>query len=146
MIFNLMKKLNNNFFSCLFTLTMLLFSGSMMAQTFNGGGNPQSIPVTGTGGFNCAGGPTTSIATASGLNAIDIVESVTINLTHSWDSDLDISLVAPSGASIDLSSDNGSLGDNYTNTIFMDGAPSITGGTAPFTGTYSPEQPLSTFR
>ena len=43
-----------------------------------------------------------------------------------------------------LSGGNGSAGDNYTNTVFVDSAAtSITVGTAPFTGSYQPEQPLT---
>ena len=60
---------------------------------------------------------------------------------------MDISLTSPAGTNIDLSSDNGSSGDSYTGTMFEDNGPDgpITGGIAPFIGTYSPEEPLSTF-
>ncbi|PIY05606.1 MAG: hypothetical protein COZ21_04045, partial [Bacteroidetes bacterium CG_4_10_14_3_um_filter_31_20] len=45
-----------------------------------------------------------------------------------------------------LSNQRGGGGDNYTNTVFRTGAyPSITTGTAPFTGTYLPETPLPKF-
>ncbi len=110
-----------------------------------GTGNPQPIPVTGTGGFPCVGGPTTSPATVSatgniGTNPGDYtLDSVEIDLNHTWDSDLSISLISPMGTSLDLSSGNGGSGDNYRNTIFMDGAPSITTGVAPFTGTFQAE-------
>jgi len=110
-----------------------------------GTGNPQSIPVTGTGGAGCAGGPTTSpanVATAGVIGAGGgqyTLDNVAINLTHTWDSDLSISLVSPMGTSLDLSSGNGGSGDNYTSTVFMDGAPSITTGAAPFTGTFEAE-------
>ncbi|OAD92257.1 hypothetical protein A7A78_08445 [Aequorivita soesokkakensis] len=110
-----------------------------------GTGNPQPIPVTGTGGFPCVGGPTTSPATVSatgniGTNPGDYtLDSVEIDLNHTWDSDLSISLISPMGTSLDLSSGNGGSGDNYRNTIFMDGAPSITTGVAPFTGIFQAE-------
>lgn len=86
----------------------------------------------------------------STLNVPDVLfptdVNVTINLTHTFDSDLDISLIAPNLVSIDLTSDNGGAGDNFTNTIFNDGAATaITAGSAPFTGSFRPEQPLSTF-
>jgi subtilisin-like proprotein convertase family protein len=65
------------------------------------------------------------------------------SITHPFDGDLDISLVTPY-FSRDLSSDNGSGGDNYTNTVFADsGTAVITSGTAPFTGIYRPEQELA---
>ena len=116
------------------------------AQTFTGMGNPQPVPVTGTGGFPCTGGPTTSVANVAALGSGPIgagqsflIDNVTIDITHTWDSDLDIELISPSGTVLDLSSDNGGLGDNYTNTVFMDGAPSITTGAPPFTGVFQPE-------
>ncbi len=48
--------------------------------------------------------------------------AVNLNVDHTWDADLDISLIDPQGTTIDLSSDNGGPGDNYTNTTFDDGA------------------------
>ena len=132
------------------TLTLLAFVATccmweVNAQTFIGGGNPQPIPVAGTGGFPCVGGPTTSVADASplatGVIGTDYeIDNVTINLTHTWDSDLEIDLISPDGTVWDLSSDNGGSGDNYTNTVFMDGNPSITTGAVPFTGTFEAEQ------
>lgn len=69
-----------------------------------------------------------------------------INLTHTWNSDLDIYLRGPDGTLVELSTDNGSSGDNYTNTIFDDEAAiAITAGTSPFAGTYRPEGLLSAF-
>jgi cysteine-rich repeat protein len=69
-----------------------------------------------------------------------------INFTHTWDSDLDISLKSPAGPFIDLTSGNGSSGDNYTNTV-LDSlcASPVTGGVAPFTGCFAPEQSLTAF-
>ena len=72
--------------------------------------------------------------------------NVTINITHTWAADLDITLTSPQGTVVELTSDNGSNGDNYTDTVFdqegTDGP--ITGGSAPFTGSYIPEGDLST--
>ncbi|MEZ4315290.1 MAG: MopE-related protein, partial [Polyangiaceae bacterium] len=70
-----------------------------------------------------------------------------LNITHSWDSDLDITLKSPQNTSIDVTSDNGSSGDNYSQTVFADacsGNP-VTSGVAPFNGCYSPEAALSAF-
>lgn len=70
--------------------------------------------------------------------------NATINITHTWDADLDIYLVHPDGTVVELSTDNGGSGDNYTNTTFDDSASTpVTGGTAPFTGTFRPEGSLS---
>ena len=58
------------------------------AQTFTGAGNPQPIPVTGTGGSPCVGGPTTSVANSTAVGTIGgnlQINAVTINLTHTFD-------------------------------------------------------------
>ena len=79
--------------------------------------------------------------------------NVAMNLTHTWDADLDIFLVSPAGKLVELSTDNGGSGDNYgsgnndctgTPTIFDDAAAtSIVGQPAPFAGTFKPEGQLS---
>jgi cysteine-rich repeat protein len=70
---------------------------------------------------------------------------VKLNITHTWDSDLDIFLASPAATNVELSTDNGSLNDNYTNTIFDQNClNSIVSGTAPFTGCFKPEGNLAT--
>ena len=84
-----------------------------------------------------------TISVSSAANASDIT-SVTVNITHTYCADLELTLYAPNGSSIDLSSDNGSSGNNYTNTVFIATAgTAITAGSAPFTGSYTPEQAFS---
>ncbi|WP_459209809.1 proprotein convertase P-domain-containing protein [Aquimarina rhabdastrellae] len=91
-----------------------------------------------------AGDVTTSVITVNDDVLIDDV-NVSINLTHTYVADLDIKLIAPNGTEVELSTDNGGPGDNYTNTVFDDQASTpITSGTAPFTGTFRPEGDLST--
>ena len=71
--------------------------------------------------------------------------NVTININHTFDGDLDIFLIGPNGTRVELTTDNGSSGQNYINTVFDDqAATSITAGTAPFTGSFKPEGLLST--
>jgi subtilisin-like proprotein convertase family protein len=75
-----------------------------------------------------------------------VVQRAAVRLTvaHTYDADLDISLVSPAGTTVNLSRDNGGANDNYTDTILDSACPtSITMGTAPFTGCFSPEQSLS---
>ena len=70
--------------------------------------------------------------------------NVRINIAHTYDSDLDISLISPAGTVIDLSSANGGSGDNFTNTFFdQDATTLITAGAPPFTGSFQPEGNLS---
>jgi subtilisin-like proprotein convertase family protein len=72
--------------------------------------------------------------------------NVRIQITHSYDADLDVVLVSPSGTEVKLFSDVGGFGDNFLDTILDDeAAVSIFSGTAPFTGSYRPEDPLSAF-
>jgi MYXO-CTERM domain-containing protein len=70
--------------------------------------------------------------------------NVTVNITHTWDSDLDISLIAPDGTEVELSTDNGGSSDDYTATVFDDDAvTAIVDGDAPFTGSFTPEGDLN---
>ena len=78
-------------------------------------------------------------ATVTGL-------SVGLNITHTWNSDMNIYLKAPNGTEIELSTGNGGFGDNYTNTVLSSNATTaITAGTSPFTGTFLPEGNLAQF-
>ncbi len=85
--------------------------------------------------------PGTSLGTDIQLNNVKLI------VKHTYAADLDISLESPSGITIELTSDNGSSGDNYgisdgTCSQYTDfnrcvGDP-ITSGTAPFIGSYIP--------
>jgi subtilisin-like proprotein convertase family protein/C1A family cysteine protease len=71
--------------------------------------------------------------------------NVTLNITHTWDADLDVFLISPQGTQVELFTDVGSSGDNFTGTILDDecAATPITSGTAPFTDCYQPEGSLA---
>ena len=72
--------------------------------------------------------------------------NVQLNITHTWTSDLRISLIAPSGTSVLLVAGEGSSGDHFKDTVFDDsGVKAIQGQAAPFTGTFKPEESLSKF-
>jgi len=79
------------------------------------------------------------------------LRSVCIRIDHTFTSDLDIYLKSPNGTSVELTTDNGSLGDNYgqgaTSTCFnMASTSNVTAGAAPFiAGPYLPEGNLNTF-
>lgn len=84
---------------------------------------------------------------AEGDRIVDL--NVWVRIDHTFDSDLAISL-SSAGHTVDLSSGNGSSGDNYgagdTPTVFDDAAAtSIVAGTAPFTGSFRPEESLNPF-
>ena len=87
-----------------------------------------SINITGITGANIGANP---------------IVSVCLDIDHTFTADLDISLQCPNGTIINLTSDNGGGGNNYTGTCFTAAGPPITGGNAPFTGDFSPEDPLT---
>ena len=100
---------------------------------------PVSIPD------NNATGADSVIDFASNLVNIDDV-NVTVNITHTFTGDLILTLTSPGGTSVILSNRNGGSGEDYTSTVFDDdGATPISSGSAPFTGTFSPDNPLSAF-
>lgn len=118
-----------------FLAAALLIAGFASAQTYNGSGG--AIPDVTTTDFPL---------TVTGLSpaAIDTLnhglETVCINLTHTYDSDLEIRLIAPDGTDVLLSSGQGGGGDDYTNTCFnIFASASITAGAPPFTGTFKPQ-------
>ncbi|WP_040248693.1 proprotein convertase P-domain-containing protein, partial [Psychroserpens mesophilus] len=127
----------------LFFLTFL-FLGPFLTfgQTFSGT----------TGNIDDNNCPTTNDFTASVsgvgvLGTTKFFNEVVINITHSFDGDLEMTLIAPGGSpSVVLSSNNGGGGDNFTDTHFRsDATSSITSGSAPFTGNYRPEGDLTAF-
>ncbi|MCA6362229.1 MAG: CotH kinase family protein [Bacteroidetes bacterium] len=107
----------------------------LRAQTYNGTGG--AINDLAVNSFNCnvSGlSPATIDTAAFGL------ETVCINLTHTYDGDLLIELLAPDSTTITLSREQGGSGDNFTNTCFNETAStSITLGSPPFTGSYVPQ-------
>ncbi len=118
---------------------ILIANTNIFSQTFTYSGPAVSIPDN-----DAINGGWAEI-NASGMNPVSEVDYVTINLTHTWDSDLEIVLEFYDNSWI-LSNGNGGSGANYTNTIFRTGAyPSITTGVAPFTGTYLPQIALPKF-
>ncbi len=67
-------------------------------------------------------------------------------ITHTFDGDLVISVIGPDGTTVLLSNRRGGSGFNFTDTVFDDeAATAISAGSAPFTGSFRPEQPLSVF-
>ena len=95
-------------------------------------------------------GPNSGIVTNSIINISENYTvtkvTATINLTHSYDSDLDIYLKSPANTTVELSTDNGGSSNDYINTTFDDDSLNpITAASAPFTGTFKPEGLLSSF-
>ncbi|XZE54163.1 S8 family serine peptidase [Planctomycetaceae bacterium SH139] len=71
--------------------------------------------------------------------------NVGLDITHTWNSDVEAHLIAPDGTRVLLVTGVGGSSDNFTDTMFDDDAAmSITNGSAPFTGSFRPMEPLST--
>jgi len=69
---------------------------------------------------------------------------VELSITHTWDADLRVYLVAPDGTTVSLFTHVGGSGHNFTGTVLDDAAGTAIGsGAAPFTGRYRPESPLA---
>lgn len=72
---------------------------------------------------------------------------VTVNIKHPFVNDLSIYVTSPTGIESVLSTSNGGSGDNYTSTVFDDAATvKISEASAPFTGSFLSESPLSIYK
>ncbi|MCY2941986.1 MAG: S8 family serine peptidase, partial [Planctomycetota bacterium] len=83
-----------------------------------------------------------SIAQDIKISDLDVL----VDVTHTYDSDLIISLKSPAGVVSTLSYRRGGSGDNFLSTIFDDEATkAISSGIAPFKGSFKPDTTLSVF-
>jgi gliding motility-associated-like protein len=91
---------------------------------------------------------------SSGISSIITIDeaiyisdiSISLNITHSYAGDLKISLKNPIGQEITLIENSDKEGENFTNTTFEDKATtSIMEGSAPFSGSFKPKDPLATY-
>ena len=118
-------------------------SGSVVfgagTRTFMATDTPLPIPPSGTSGIT-----TSEIVVEESCVIEDL--NVTVDITHTWNADLDLSL-GDAGTRVELSSDNGGSADElYLNTTFDDEADeSIVRAQTPFDGAYRPENPLAKF-
>jgi len=107
---------------------------------------------------NACPNPTLASVDVGGLSSLGtnhVLTSAEIIITHPMAADLDLFLVAPNGAIVELSTDNGGSGANYgiysignctQSAIFsMAASTPIAGSSAPFVGTYLPEGNLNDF-
>ncbi len=127
--------MNKNFTSLVFSALLIFLFGAKntaFAQTFSTVGdtivdNQQPNVYV----LNVAG------LTPAALDASHGLTRVCLNITHTWDSDLQIRLVAPSGRSVALLNGVGGDGDNFANTCFTATAlNTISSASPPFTGTF----------
>jgi hypothetical protein len=133
---------------------------SAAPMTFSYAGPPVAIPDS--PGANLPGVPATATIAAAGLlPAITDVNfsiggtvcdatagSTTVGIDHTFVNDLQISLTSPAGTAVLLIDRTDGGGNNFCQVVLDDdaAAPSIqTAASAPFTGTWTPNSPLSAF-
>lgn len=97
---------------------------------------PVNIPDNNSTGV----GSTINVPTTTLITDVN----VTVNITHTWVNDLILTLIAPNGTQIVLSNRNGANNtENYIDTVFdSDATDLIENGSAPFTGTFVPDEDL----
>jgi subtilisin-like proprotein convertase family protein len=132
--------------------TLMLQGGSVTTITQNGSAStpfdnitPLGIPDNTT---------VESSLTVSGLTTPITNLTVSLYLTHTFDADLTISLIGPDGTTAKLSVENGGSANNYgsacspttSRTTFDDSATNlVVHASAPFVGSFRPEDQLSRF-
>jgi len=127
------------------TNTFVLRSGFVSLNgTVLNNNSPLNIPDADTNGV-------ISTINVSGLSDAIGKVTVSLHLTHTFDADLVIKLIAPDGTTVVLSQNEGGAGDNFgtgctpfsARTTFDDNAQNSIGlGNPPFVGSFRPDEPL----
>lgn len=136
---NYLEKLRRWRSSLLMLSIAMCFSLGVNAQTFSNTTCGAAISADGSCNTTNPGAScdieVTGLAAAVPANLI----SVKINsITHSWVSDLEVVLVAPTGERLLLMEGIGGSGDDVIDAVFTDVASGPISGAAPFTGTWQP--------
>jgi len=94
---------------------------------------------------NLSFGPTNAVVTIPVVAPGEVIRStITLNILHTWVSDLEMLLTSPDGGPALLFKNTGGSGRDFINTILADGSfTSISSASAPFTGTFRPVTPLA---
>ncbi len=123
-------------------LSLLLLTGfisfAASAQTFT------VNPNAGITDNNCTAVPIVCTGLPVTMDTVYGLCSVTVNITHTYDGDLDLWIISPSGDSVRLSNNQGGAGDNFTNTVFtMSATILLSQSGAPFTGNHLPDNSIN---
>lgn len=130
--FRLFLVSNEGTFQESFTLRIL----QLIVTTFTSSDVPKAIPDGGLMGSN--------LVIPSNVTLFDV--DVELSISHTAVADLAVFLVSPANTIVRLFGGVGGFGNNFVNTVLDDEAAlPITAGSAPFTGRFRPEQPLSSF-
>jgi Zn-dependent metalloprotease/subtilisin-like proprotein convertase family protein len=90
-----------------------------------------------------AAGVSSSVTISGSSNANAVIAITLDSLTHTYDGDLKIELIAPNGSVITLANSVGGSGRNFIRTRFVPTGTAIASGAAPFTGSFTPSQAFS---
>ncbi|MCB9335440.1 MAG: T9SS type A sorting domain-containing protein [Flavobacteriales bacterium] len=139
-----------NFTTFLFAFVFSTLSWYTYAQTFNSGSCPKSLAIPDN---DPTGIKDTIAVTGVGtmLGTDVILESVTLHITHTWSSDIDVFLTSPNGVTVELVTDAGGSGRQYGDdcnnmtVISMSASTIITSGTGNFVGSFLPEGNMDDF-
>ncbi len=119
---------------------LLMQSGGKVTTSTSGAGKGGSVVIQ--AGRVLLDGADTAIVADTLRPFADL--TITINILHGNDGDLIVQLQSPTGTRVALLSRVGGSGDNFIGTTFDDQATKpITAGSASFTGTFNPREPLS---
>jgi subtilisin-like proprotein convertase family protein len=120
----------------LFFIWFIMSSVVVHAETFVSTDVPKAIPDGPAG--------TAESQLSIPVNRVIVDMNVTVRITHEFDGDLGLYLLGPGGAVVRLAFRVGHDGHNFTNTTFDDEATTpIATGSAPFSGSFIPDQSLT---
>ena len=110
--------------------------GARPARSFSASGAPQSMPDAGVLNLPL------SVTGPGSVNEVRVM----IDLEHPDASQITAELISPLGTAISLANRPGRRGANFQKTVFAAGAVTpVSGGVAPFIGTFAPSGPLQSF-
>jgi subtilisin-like proprotein convertase family protein len=122
----------------------VICNASTGAVSFNSTTNPAQTLSVSSGAISVtipdgnAAGITNALTATIPTGATITGIAVNFNITHTWNSDMIINLVAPNGQILNLVNGRGGSSDNFTNTTISSASTtSLATGTAPFTGTFA---------
>jgi len=130
-----------------FDIRLRFTVGTVFNASFESTEVPKNIPD----GVRLRPGVASSSLQVSGFSGAAAKVTASLYLTHSYLSDLQITLIAPDNTRVLLSDRSGEDGDSFglssaNRTKFDDAAtPLLQDGRAPFLGAFEPDQPLAAF-
>ena len=134
-------------------IAVVRFAGAPAAYALETTCDEPSCPNEVVANQHCAGpcvGPIPDVTTVSYPINVPIEYLITdvnvrVDIVHTFDGDIDMWVITPWSDTLELTTDNGSSGDNFQVTVFDDEGVNgpVVSGVAPFNGSYIPEELLA---